>query len=349
MPLSLRKRGPYWYARGTVPARKEDGSIGRVRIEESTRTQSKTRAREIASDIERHYHDLAYGRSIKCGPSFAQAALTYIQTRGKSDRFVTKLIKFFGETPIADIDQAAVANAAHTLYPNAKASTHVRAVFAPTTTILRLSGVRPDFKTPKIETVLPEIPPQSWFEAVLPVAPARLAALIITLTLTSRRITELLSIRPEDVVNGEAVIGHTKTGKPIKVRIPDMALELLENAKPGRHRRSKSLFGYSNKDNARRALLNACEKAGVLVRDEKGKIVGGWYGTHAIGRHSFATRLLREGKSLKFVADAGGWASIKMPAQHYAHLEKSEVAREVEKVGQEWGKKLDIRRKNCGN
>jgi hypothetical protein len=68
-------------------------------MEESTRSESKTRAREIAADVERHYHNLAYGRPVELDPSFAEAAITYIQTRGKSDRFVTALIKHFGEIP----------------------------------------------------------------------------------------------------------------------------------------------------------------------------------------------------------------------------------------------------------
>ncbi|MGK2922723.1 MAG: hypothetical protein ACSLE4_08055 [Methyloceanibacter sp.] len=66
-----------------------------------------------------------------------------------------------------------------------------------------------------------------------------------------------------------------------------------------------------------RALSKACERAGILVTDKNGKKVGGYYGSHAIGRHAFASRLLADGKSVKFVAEAGGgkaraWCSTHM-------------------------------------
>ena len=87
----------------------------------------------------------------------------------------------------------------------------------------------------------------------------------------------------------------------------------------------RRLFPYGDRHNVYRALRAVCKKAGLP-----------YYGTHALGRHAFATRLLKQGKSLKFVQDAGGWKSIKMPAMHYGHLEKSEVQDEIRKVGEEW-------------
>lgn len=339
MPLTLRKRGKYWHARGTVPAQKADGSIGRTRIEESTRTESKARARKVASDLERHYHDLAYGKIQHQGPTFAEASVTYLQTRGKPDRFLPKLLRHFDNTPIAEIDQAKVAEAAHTLYPNAKASTHIRAVWAPVTTILRLSGRNPNFKRPKPEKPQITVPSDDWFDRVLPHCPPKLAALLITLTLRGRRVSELLGIPREavDFKSGEAVIGRTKTGEPVLLSIPTQALELLcqERPKSWTGRESKWAFGYASRSNVYRALKQACERAGIPVFRK----------THSIGRHALATRLLKEGKSLKFVMDAIGWKTIKMPAQHYGHLEQREVDRDVKELGDRWGKKRQLTKK----
>lgn len=340
MPLSLRKRGKHWYARGTVPAQKADGSIGRVRIEESTRSQSKARAREVAADIERHYHNLAYGRLIERGPSFAEAALTYVQTRGKSDRFVTKLIRHFGETPISEIDQAAVSDAANALYPGCSASTHTRAVYAPVTTVLRLSGVNPNFKRPRIQKAPVVLPPKDYFDKVLGHCPPKLAALLITLTLRGRRVSELLGI-PEggiDFETGTAVIHRTKTGDPVQISIPDTALDLLKQDRPKSWtgRESRSAFGYVSRSNVYRALKQACERAGI---DRFSK-------THSIGRHSFASRLLAEGRSVKFVAEAGKWKSPRLVLDTYGHLEQTEVDRDVKKLGEEWGKKRALTSRN---
>ena len=333
MALTIRKRGKYWHARGSVSMRQADGRIIRQRIETSTRETSKARAARVAQDLADYYHEQAYRpkpRSI----SFTEAAITYVESKNPSKRdraFAAKLVGFFGDTPIAEIDQAAVATAAHTLYSGCSGSTHNRAVFAPVTTILRLSGVRTDLRRPKVDRRPKDIPPDTWFDALLPHCPPRLASLLVFLTLTGRRITEAL----EAIDNGDGtcIIGKTKTGSAVVCRIPDLCLDFLERDNRmdrGRILRNQSnrLFGYSDRHNVYRALRAACKRAGVQ-----------YYGTHALGRHAFATRLLKAGKSLKFVADAGGWASIKMPATHYAHLEHSEVQEDVRKVGEEWTRK----------
>jgi hypothetical protein len=43
------------------------------------------------------------------------------------------------------------------------------------------------------------------------------------------------------------------------------------------------------------------------------------------GRHAFVTKSLQEGKSLKWVMDAGRWLTLKIPAEKYGNLEKQEA------------------------
>lgn len=345
MPLTPRKHhnSPYYNARGTIPARQPDGTIANVRIERSTGSKSKRRATEICRDFERYYHDLAYKPQTTPGKPFAEAALVYIQTKGGvSDRFVTKLIKYFKLTPITEIDQAAVAKAAMEIYPGLAASSHIRGVYAPTTTILRLSGINPCYTRPKVERTPIVVPKEDWFDTVLPHCPPKLGALLITLTLRGRRVTELLRIRPEEIdfETGDAVIGRTKNGEPVLVNIPNAALELLKADRPKgwTGRNSKSAFGYVSRSNVYRALKKICAEIGA-----------DYYSTHPAGRHAFATRLLKADKSLKFVKEAGGWKSIKMPAMLYGHLEKSEVDDEVKRMGEEWGSARTSLKKNNKN
>jgi integrase len=304
--------------------RQADGSIARVRIEESTHETSRARAVRTAQDIADHYHEQAY-RPKSPTVTFSDAALTYVKTRGKPDRFLPRLVGYFGETPIGEINQTLAVAAAHRLYPGASAATHVRAVFAPLTTVLRLSGVRPDFKLPRIERKLPRVPSEAWFDSILPHCDNQLAALLVFLTLTGRRITEAL----EAIDNGDgtATIGRTKTGSPVVVGIPVMCLELLG----GVFKRNARLFSYGDRHNVYRALRPVCQRAGVP-----------YYGTHSLGRHAFATRLLREGWSVKHVAAAGGWASPKLVLERYGHIEQSEVQEDVRKVGENWGSKRKI-------
>jgi integrase len=343
MSLHLRKRGAVWHCRGTVPSRQADGKIRRVRIEQSTYAESKVRAQKVAADLERYYHDLAYGNIKERGPTFAEAAITYIQTRGKSDRFITKLIKFFGETPIADIDQAAAAGAAHQLYPSLSPATHNRAVFTPLSAILRMAGGDGHFRRPHIGDGAVAIPDDAWFEAVLPHCPPKLAALVLFLTLTGRRVGEVLALTENDIDDqGRAHIHRTKTGVPVMVAVPELCMALLRDA-DGYYRRkgtgqpSKRLFGYARLPAAHKALHRVCDRAGLP-----------FYGFHAIGRHSFATRTLKSGKSIKWVKEAGGWKSLRS-LERYLHLEQSEVQREREILGQEWGKRFAPKKQNPGN
>lgn len=345
--LTLRKRGKFWHARGSVPMRQPDGRIARIRIEESTRKTAKARARRVADDIEQEYHDQAY-RPKQKSISFTDAALTYVETKNPSKRdkaFAAKLVAHFGETPIDEIDQAAISGAAHALYPGKSASTHNRAVFAPASIILRLAGRRMDIKRPRVDRRPLSIPGDEWFAALLPHCSDRLAALVIFLTLTGRRITEAL--QAVDNGDGTCTVAKTKSGRPVMVDIPSLVLDFLGGQ--GNSIAGQRLFTYGDRHNVYRELRKACERAGVLVRDEKGNVVGGWYGSHAIGRHSYCTRLLREGFSTKFVAEAAGHESTRMVDLHYGHLAKSEVRDQADAVGESWGKRLAERQKKAGN
>lgn len=329
MPLTLRKRGQYYHARGTVPIRAEDGSIQRERIEESTRCSKKSDAREVADAIERGYFDRAYRPVHAKGIPFAEAALTYMQTSGNT-RYMAPLIEYFGMDSLLDIDQDAALRAADKLYPDCLPSTINRQVFTPLIAVKRMAAENgkapgPSLKRPKGHDTLPEleIPNNDWFDQVLPHCNPRIAALILTISITGRRVTELTGIRSKsvDVITRKAPIGRTKNGEPILLRIPDAAFEAIDDWKS-----RERFFGYSSRHSVNNALKRACARAGADV-----------YSSHKVGRHSFATRILGEGHSLKFLKEAGGWKSIAMPARRYGHLERSEIDETVHKLGQKWG------------
>jgi integrase len=324
MSFALRKRGAYWYARGTVPQRQADGTIAKVRIEECTRETSKAKATRVAIDLFDYYREQAYRPKPKV-VTFDEAAATFVETKQSSKRdreFLRKLVAHFGDTPINDIDQAAMAEACSALYPQgAKASTLHRAIYAPVTAVLRLSGVQPFFKKPKIQKAKLTVPDDEWFKKVLPHCDDQLKALILFLSITGRRISEALEATYD---NENAYIGRTKTGHTISIKIPRAVLSLL-----GTRTNGSKIFRYGNRSNVYRSLRRACRMAGV-----------DYHGSHAFGRHTFATRLLKLGYTTKFVAEAGGWASTRMVDTVYGHLEKTTVASEAEKVGDEWTQAL---------
>src|SRR6187551_294752 len=158
MPLAVRKRGKFFYARGTVPSLQASGKIVNVRVERSLRAESRKDAIAKAADLDRYYWELAYRPKPKCGPTFAEAAKTYILTKGRSDRFLTKLIEHFKDTPIDQIDQQAATEAASKLYPGWKSSSLNRAVYTPLSAI----GVK-GLHRPKSESGSISVPDEEWF------------------------------------------------------------------------------------------------------------------------------------------------------------------------------------------
>jgi integrase len=304
--------------------RQSDGQITNVRIEDPTREESKAKATRVAEQIYEYYLEQAYRPKPK-SVGFDEACITYVESKNCSLRdrdFLRKLIEHFKDMPISDIGQTEVADAACRLYPGCKASTHHRAVYAPVTMVLRLAGLTPSFKKPKIERVSKEIPDDEWFEAILPHCSKQLRAYLLFLTITGRRPTEALEAI-YDTETRQAIIPKSKTGRPFRVAIPDSVCLLLGDASSG-----SRLFSYGDRHNVYRDLRPVCEKLGLR-----------FYGLHAIGRHSAATRLLKGGYSTKFVSEALGWASTRMVDQHYGHLAKDEVAEEAQKVGEAWLKK----------
>lgn len=342
MPLKARKRkGGNYQIRGTVPCRLPNGTIGTTRVEESAGTSSKREADKIAADRERYYHDLAYGNVIDKGPTFAEAVVDYLESGGGNERYLERLLDVkradggdFGTTPLGDIDQSLALRLVAHVCPGAKPSTQNRAVFTPLLAVARFAGVHLPVKRPKGHSrVKPKrVPDEEWFAKVIQHANPRLAAIIIFTTLTGRRIGEALNITGKDynAKTGTVQILRTKNEHPVVVKLPAMARDILHDWRDGRAvGRDEPLFGYTTLGQVRGAIVRTCDKAGVE-----------FYSPHVIGRHAFASRLLRQGKSLKFVQDAGGWKSMAVVAAHYGHLEQQDVQRETEAVSDEWQKGL---------
>src|SRR5687767_7503729 len=109
MPIKLvppRKGSPYYYGRGSY--------LG-VSVNRSTKA---TRPQVAKGIIKTWEAEIERGRlSIQGGPTFLSAAVSYMQAGGERT-YLAKLVAHFGETPLDKIDQAAVDNAAATLYPN---------------------------------------------------------------------------------------------------------------------------------------------------------------------------------------------------------------------------------------
>lgn len=158
---------------------------------------------------------------------------------GRSRRYVGKLIDYFKETPLHEIDQAAIDAAAAELYPRAHPSYRNRAVYTPVGAIMHHAGVeitigRPKGHKGKIKTLF--LSPADAF-AIIRAAEAvdeEMARLLIFLLYTGCRIGEALALHWEHF-NAEkrtVYIVDSKNDDPRTVLLNDDAYAaLLPHAK----------------------------------------------------------------------------------------------------------------------
>jgi integrase len=353
--MAVRKRtrnGKTIYSwRATVPFREADGRLSHREVERGLGAVTLAEAREKARLLEREVHDKAsrLPEAPKGAFIFADAARTYLESGGER-RFLAPIVEAIGAMPVDEIDQDVVNRIAREIYPGRTPGTINRQLFTPILAVLGMPANAkrcppPLLTRPRGHDKAPalEIPDEAWFDAIMPVMSPKLRALVTCLTLHGRRVSDYIKRTPADVdtVHWILSIPDTKTRVPFEVRLADAAIDAIKDmwleqqredaeralkGKPPLKRRW--LFGTALRSNIARDLRAAAKKAGVR-----------YFSTHPIGRHSFATRLLREGKSLKFVKDAGGWATIKMVADRYGHLEKREVDEEVNEIASRWAKR----------
>ena len=100
--------------------------------------------RNSARNSTGHRKWCAYGKEVT---GFAAAAAAYMKAGG-DNRFMAPLIKHFGPTPLTDISQVVIDNAAAEIYPEAKPATRNRQVYTPMVAVLRRAGIERRFKRP---------------------------------------------------------------------------------------------------------------------------------------------------------------------------------------------------------
>jgi len=149
MPLTLRPPRP-----GKTPNYEIRGTYLRCRVEVSSGTNRRSVAlkilRQIEECIEQHGQYPAPELKPRTGePTFLSAAVAYMQEGGERC-YMSPLLKHFGETPIRDIDQAAIEEAAKTLLPNGAPDYRNRRIYTPVSAVLHhaLGDKCPQFKRP---------------------------------------------------------------------------------------------------------------------------------------------------------------------------------------------------------
>jgi len=318
--------------RGKVPVKEASGAITYKRVERSTKSSTLAGAREAARKIEAEYHERAGSTVQEVGDvTFADAALGYMKSGGER-RYLAALLSHVGNKLLTDITQDVAQQLSDKLKPGASVATINRHIFTPLLAVLNYAAKLHQCPPPLLirpkghdKAKQLDLPDETWFAAILPHLSPKARAVVLVTTLHGLRIAEAIERTPDDVDAAWRLhIPDTKTGEPVMVPLSEPVIEAIKSI-PG-WRRQKWLFGTCHRSNIAKAIRRACKLAGVQA-----------YGSHAIGRHSFATRVLVDGgKSLKFLMQAGRWKTAKMPMSRYGHLEHSEVNQEVNQLATKW-------------
>jgi integrase len=133
MPLKLVRgpRSPHWIIRGTLRG---------IRLEESTGADEQKAAEEIRAKREAEIlAESVYGR--RAAGTFASAAMGYLENGG-STRFLDPVIRHFGTTSLAQIDQDVIDRGARKLYSDASDATRNWQLYTPVSAVMTHAAKR---------------------------------------------------------------------------------------------------------------------------------------------------------------------------------------------------------------
>lgn len=304
MPIRVfRRKGSKIYSySGTVAGRKLRGS---------TRTTDKKRAERIAAKKEADQWDCHLD-----GPeavlTFAKASVLY-RAAGGETRFLTKIEDYWKDTLVKDIKPGMIRQMAIDIYPNCSAASRNRQAIVPTQAVINhchgLEMCPPiRVKRFKVEKKIKKPIMLDWLDAFCPNAEPYIAALAIFMFATGCRISEAARVDwPDfDFNNRTILIRKTKNKNQRLPHMPQRLLVALANLP-----RDQKPFGRSQT-----TMRDAWERA----IERTAKIVPGFERlTFHSCRHGFATTLLRKGIDVKTAAQLGGWESIQLFMDTYAH------------------------------
>jgi integrase len=335
MPLKLfpprRGKTPNWTIRGHYLGVAVDRSAGTAR-----RAVAERELKRLEDAIERRDYP---AKPAAPAATFLSAAVGYLKA-GRRRRYVARLIAHFGETPLEEIDQAAIDAAAQAICPGTTAVTRNTCVYTPISAILHYAGVEIKIKRPKGHkgTGLTRfLLPDDAF-AIVRAATAideEMGRLLTFLLYTGCRIGEAQALRWEtvSVERREAYIETSKNGDPRTVRLTEDALAALGPARP-----SGRVFRFRQGGHRNFLFLNAKVTACGLApvpRPKPGEKLAipvyrlSWVTFHTYC-HTWASWMRRfGGADLQGLVATGRWRDARSAAR-YAHVVSHEEWDRVE-------------------
>ncbi len=328
MPLKLvpprPEKSPNWTIRGTHL---------KIYVDKSSGTPRRPVARQIRDKLERAIEAGEYPprEAAPSGqqPTFLSAAVAYLEA-GRRRRYVARLIKHFGETPLDQIDQAAIDAAAAALHPDAGPGARNAAVYTPVSAILHHAGVQLKLRRPKGakgRVVTDWLTPEDA-GAIIAAADAfdpELALLLTFLLYTGVRLGEALRLQWDDVRLEESAawIRRSKSGPTSDVRLrADLRDRLAAHQSAAATRRG--VFRFHQGGWLKHLLVRAKLAAlGLPCPDRRPKgwrappYRLAWANFHSF-RHTWATWMRKSGADVQGLVATGNWRDARSAAR-YAH------------------------------
>jgi len=342
MPLTLisprKGRWANWRARGT--------HLGTY-VDRSTGVRDKRVAKQIRDSWERAIERGEYGKSPEARGAeltYGAAALAYMQAGGE-ERPQTKLLNHFQDTPLSQIDQAAIDAAAIALFPDRDPATRNREVYTPVSAVLKHAGVRFELRRPKGsrgKVVTDWLWPEQAFrilDAAIDVD-LEFGLLLAFLCYTGCRLSEALRIQCDEIRPEEnfAYLRHTKNGEARAVHLPPHLVEVLKKHPRKLDRASARVFRFHKSGNLYFLLESACMIACGLAppkrvkagkKPPRPKYDLDWVNFHTFC-HTWGTWMRRYGGlDVRGLVGTGRWKN-EQSAGRYAHVVVSEESRRVE-------------------
>lgn len=324
------------------------GSYLGVAVDASCRTDRRSVARGVLKRFQKQIERGEYPpHPVTRGggePTFMSAAIAYMEA-GRSARYVAPLIKHFGETPLSEIDQAAIDDAAIALKPNVSNATRNVCVYTPVVAIMHHAGVDIRVRRPKGAKgrVLTDwLAPADAFgiigAAETALKEVEFAVLLAFLLYTGPRIGGALNLQREDVrIDEMAAWARPQKGQmPNDVRLSEEICARLAKLLESHDRRRVFRWHYGG--HLKWLLIRA--KLAYLGLPCPVRRPKGWrqppnrlqFVTFHTFRHTWATWMRRYGRvDVKGLVATNNWRDERS-ASRYAHAVPREEWDRVEQL-----------------
>lgn len=249
---------------------------------------------------------------------------------GRRTRYVAKLIKHFGATPLLEIDQAAIDAAAIAIHPNAGPGTRNACVYTPVSAILRHAGVEMKLRRPKgakgrvvTDWLAPE--DASAIIAAADELDAEFALVLRFLLYTGVRLNEALRLEWDSLYfdDAGAWMRRSKGGPSGAIRLREDLCAALKAHKEGAT--TRRVFRFHQGGHFTYQLVRAKLKAQGIACPARREI--GWrqpqnrlrFVNFHTFRHTWATWMRRYGGvDVQGLVATGNWTDARSAAR-YAH------------------------------